>query len=94
MEARSLREGTPMVIEKLGQIGEGRKVKRLEQVVGLVNTFEPEIEELSDAELAAKTDEFRRRLEAGEAVDDILPEAFACVREAARRTIGQRHFDV
>jgi preprotein translocase subunit SecA len=83
-----------MVIEKLGQIGEGRKVKRLEQVVGLVNTFEPEVEELSDAELAGKTDGFRRRLEAGEEMDDVLPEAFACVREAARRTIGQRHFDV
>ena len=83
-----------MVIEKLGQIGEGRKVKRLEQVVGLVNTFEPEVEELSDAELAAKTAEFRERLQDGASLDDILPEAFACVREAARRSIGQRHFDV
>ena len=77
-----------MVIEKIGQIGEGRKVKRLEQIVGIVNTFEPEVEELSDAELAGKTAEFRQRLEAGESFDDLLPEAFACVREAARRTIG------
>ena len=83
-----------MVIEKIGQIGEGRKLKRLEQLVGIVNTFEPEIEELTDDELRAKTTEFRRRLQGGETLDDILPEAFACVREAARRTIGQRHFDV
>jgi len=83
-----------LVIEKIGQIGEGRKLKRLEQLVGIVNTFEPEIEELTDDELRAKTTEFRRRLQGGETLDDILPEAFACVREAARRTIGQRHFDV
>ncbi len=83
-----------MVLEKIGQIGEGRKLKRLEQLVRIVNTFEPEIEELTDEELRAKTEEFRRRLEAGESLDDLLPEAFASVREAARRTIGQRHFDV
>jgi preprotein translocase subunit SecA len=83
-----------MVIEKLGQIGEGRKKKQLAQIAGLVNTYEPEVEDLSDAELAAKTAEFRERLEAGETLDDLLPEAFASVREAARRTIGQRHFNV
>jgi len=83
-----------LVIEKIGQIGEGRKLKRLEQLVGIVNTFEPETEELTDDQLRAKTAEFRRRLQGGETLDDILPEAFACVREAARRTIGQRHFDV
>jgi len=83
-----------MGIEKLGQFGEGKKRKQLEQIAGLVNTFEPEIEELSEAELEAKTGEFRQRLDAGESLEDILPEAFACVREAARRTIGQRHFDV
>ena len=83
-----------MVIEKLGQFGEGRKKKQLAQVAGLVNTFEPEVEDLTDAELAGKSAVFRERLEAGETLDDILPEAFACVREAARRTIGQRHFDV
>ncbi|HEX5902316.1 MAG TPA: hypothetical protein VF028_04275, partial [Actinomycetota bacterium] len=83
-----------MVIEKLGQIGEGRKRKELDRLAGLVNTFEPEVEDLSDEELAAKTPEFRRRLADGETLDDLLPEAFASVREAARRTIGQRHFDV
>jgi len=83
-----------MVIEKLGQIGEGRKKKQLGQTAGLVNTYEPELEDLSDPELSAKTTEFRERLESGETLEDLLPEAFACVREAARRTIGQRHFDV
>jgi preprotein translocase subunit SecA len=83
-----------LVIQKIATLGEGRKLKRLEDVVGLVNTFEPEIEDLSDDELRAKTLEFRGRLEAGEAVDELMAEAFACVREAARRTIGQRHFDV
>ena len=83
-----------MVIEKLGQIGEGRRIRRLEQIVGLVNTYEPEVEDLTDVELRGRTEEFRRRLAGGETLDDILPEAFACVREAARRTIGQRHFDV
>jgi preprotein translocase subunit SecA len=62
--------------------------------VQLVNTYEPEVEDLSADELAGKTAEFKGRLEQGEDLDDVLPEAFACVREAARRTIGQRHFDV
>ncbi|MDP9296915.1 MAG: preprotein translocase subunit SecA, partial [Actinomycetota bacterium] len=60
----------------------------------LVATFESEIRELSDAELAAKTQEFRQRVADGETLDDIMPEAFAVVREAAWRAIGQRHFDV
>jgi preprotein translocase subunit SecA len=83
-----------LVIEKLGQIGEGRKIRRLEQVVGVVNSHESEVQALSDAELRGRTEVFRRRLADGETLDDILPEAFACVREAAQRTIGQRHFDV
>jgi preprotein translocase subunit SecA len=81
-------------LEKIGQFGEGRKLKRLEQLVRIVNTFEPEIEDLTDEQLRGKTEEFRGRLEAGESPDGLLPEAFASVREAARRTIGQRHFDV
>jgi preprotein translocase subunit SecA len=83
-----------LVIQKIATLGEGRKLKRLEDVVALVNTFEPEVEELSDQQLREKTAEFRRRLADGQTLDDILPEAFATVREAARRTIGQRHFDV
>jgi preprotein translocase subunit SecA len=83
-----------LVLDKLGQLGEGRKRKRLEDLVGLTNSFEPEIEELSDEELRRKTEEFKRRLADGQTLDELLPEAFASVREAARRTLGQRHFDV
>lgn len=82
------------IIEKFSNVGEGRRRKELEQVAKLVNTWELETEELSDEELAHKTTEFRERLEKGESLDDLLPEAFAVTREAARRTIGQRHFDV
>ena len=71
-----------------------RVLSDLEAVVEEVNAFEPEIEPLSNDQLRAKTDSFRRRLREGETLDDILPEAFAVVRETARRTIGQRHFDV
>ena len=82
------------VFQKILRAGEGRTLKRLEQRVRDINALEPEIEALSDEQLAAKTVEFRDRFEAGEDLDDLLPEAFACVREASRRTIGLRHFDV
>ena len=83
-----------MVLGKLSEIGEGRKRKHLEHSAHLVNTFEPEVEDLSDGELAGRTDELKRRLKDGQELEDLLPEAFAVVREAARRTLGQRHFDV
>jgi preprotein translocase subunit SecA len=83
-----------LVFEKLGTLGEGRKRKEFEQIAQLVGTYEPEMEDLSDAELAHRTVEFRERLAGGESLDQLLPEAFATVREGARRTIGQRHFDV
>ena len=82
------------IIEKFSNLGEGRRRKELEQLAKLVNTWEPEVEDLSDEDLAHKTVEFRERLDAGAPLDDLLPEAFAVPREAARRTIGQRHFDV
>jgi len=71
-----------------------REVARLRRRVEEVNKLEPQFQSLSDEELRAKTEEFRSRLAGGETLDDILPEAFAAVREAARRTLGQRHFDV
>lgn len=71
-----------------------RVVEKLQPIVDQVNTFSAAIEKLSDEELRSKTDEFRKRLAAGEAEDDILPEAFAVVREAAKRVIGERHYDV
>ena len=71
-----------------------KALARLSPVVDKCNALEPEIMKLTDVELRAKTDEFRKRLDEGEALDDLIPEAFAVVREAARRTIGLRHFDV
>ena len=71
-----------------------RKVKPLWSAVAKINALEPRFQSMSDAELAAMTPAFRARLEKGETLDDLLPEAFAVVREAAKRTLGQRHFDV
>jgi len=71
-----------------------KEIRRLEPVVAQINSLEPDFQGLSDAELRAKTDEFKARLKNGETLDELLPEAFATVREAARRTIKQRHFDV
>jgi preprotein translocase subunit SecA len=71
-----------------------KEIKRLEPLVGEINSHEPHFLNLNDAELRAKTGEFKGRLTNGEALDELLPEAFAAVREAARRTIGQRHYDV
>jgi preprotein translocase subunit SecA len=82
------------LLTKILRMGEGRKLKVLQQRVEAVSALEPEVERLSDGALAAKTDEFRERLAGGEGLDDILPEAFAVVREASRRTLGMRPFDV
>ncbi len=69
-------------------------LRRLQPVVDKINALEPDFRKLNDEELRAKTGEFKERLKAGETLDDLLPEAFAAVREAAWRTIGKRHFDV
>ncbi|WP_298343677.1 preprotein translocase subunit SecA [Ferrimicrobium sp.] len=82
------------IIDRVLKTGEGKKVKRLADVVPLINELEPEFEQLTDDELRGKTDEFRDRLDAGETLEDLLVEAFATVREAAKRAIGQRHYDV
>jgi len=83
-----------VVLEKIGEIGAGRRRKRLQEYVDLTSSFEPEMEGLTDDALPGKTEEFRQRLADGQELDDLIPEAFAAVREAARRTLGQRHFDV
>lgn len=72
----------------------GRELKRMGKLANEINALEASIEKLSDEDLKAKTVEFRQRLEAGETLDGLLSEAFACVREASRRTLGLRHFDV
>jgi preprotein translocase subunit SecA len=82
------------VFHKILRAGEGRTLKRLEQRVIDVNALEPEYEALSDDQLAAKTIEFRERFDQGEDLDELLPEAFAAVREASKRSIGLRPFDV
>ncbi|MBC7323682.1 MAG: preprotein translocase subunit SecA, partial [Moorella sp. (in: Bacteria)] len=71
-----------------------RDIKKLSRQVEVINELEPEVRALSDADLRGKTAEFRRRLDNGETLDELLPEAFAVVRETSRRVLGQRHFDV
>ncbi len=82
------------VFTKVLRAGEGKKVRRLQELVGPINDLEPEMQALSDEALAHMTVEFRERLDAGETLDDLAIEAFAVVREAAWRVLGQRHFDV
>jgi preprotein translocase subunit SecA len=71
-----------------------KELRRLQPLVDTINQLEPEFEKLSDGELRVKTDEFKARLKNGSSLDELLPDAFAAVREAAKQTIGQRHFDV
>ena len=84
----------PVIIDSVLRAGEGKTLRRLKRIAEQVNSIEEDFAALSDAELRAMTDEFRQRLQDGETLDDLLPEAFAAVREAATRTLGQRHFDV
>ena len=71
-----------------------KEIKRMQLVVDKINAMEPDLQNLTDSSLAAHTDKFKDRLAAGETLDDILPEAFAVCREASRRVLGMRHFDV
>ncbi|ADG75215.1 preprotein translocase, SecA subunit [Cellulomonas flavigena DSM 20109] len=82
------------ILEKVLRLGEGRILKKLSGIAAQVNALEDSFTSLSDAELREETDRFKARLADGEKLDDLLPEAFAAVREASRRTLGQRHFDV
>jgi len=97
--AKSRREGpvdsqAMSLIKRILHAGEGRKLKLVESIVPDVAAFEPELELLPDAELSARTVSFRERLDRGEDLDGLLPEAFAVVREASKRVLGQRHYDV
>ncbi|KQP97565.1 MULTISPECIES: preprotein translocase subunit SecA [unclassified Rathayibacter] len=82
------------VLEKVLRVGEGRVIRRLENYAKAVNALEEDFTHLSDEELKNETVELRERYSNGESLDDLLPEAFAAVREASRRTLGLRHFDV
>ncbi|HEX6345481.1 preprotein translocase subunit SecA [Umezawaea sp.] len=83
-----------MVLSRLLRAGEGKMLKRLRNIAAHINNLEDEVVDLTDAELREKTNEFRRRYADGESLDELLPEAFAVVREGAKRTLGQRPFDV
>ncbi|GAB7193700.1 preprotein translocase subunit SecA [Kineococcus sp. NUM-3379] len=82
------------LLEKVLRAGEGRVLKRLHRIADQVNTLEDDFVAMSDAELREETDRFKARLADGASLDSLLPEAFAAVREAGRRTLGHRHFDV
>ena len=82
------------LVSKILTFGEGRKLREYQGVVGRINSLEPSMQALSDAELSVLTRRFKERVAAGESLDSLLPEAFAAVREASFRTLGLRHFDV
>jgi preprotein translocase subunit SecA len=82
------------VLDRLLRAGEGRILRRLSGIAEQVNSIEDDFVRMTDAELRAESDTFKKRYEDGEDLDDLMPEAFATVREAAKRTLGQRHFDV
>ncbi|MFH5824137.1 preprotein translocase subunit SecA [Georgenia sp. AZ-5] len=84
----------PKILDKILRAGEGRVLKRLTALADQVDALEDEFTSMSDAELREETDRFKARLADGESLDDLLPEAFATVREAATRTLGQRHYRV
>ena len=87
-----------MVLKKIAGVFGGdphkREIEKLSQIVDEINSHEAAFEALSDEQLKAKTGEFKARLEDGETLDDLLPEAFAVVRETGKRTIGLRHYDI
>jgi preprotein translocase SecA subunit len=83
-----------MVLARLLRAGEGKTLRRLRNIVTHINSLEDDVIGLSDEQLRARTQEFRDRFEQGETLDDLLPEAYATVREAAKRVLGQRHYDV
>ncbi|MEU4513268.1 preprotein translocase subunit SecA [Nonomuraea wenchangensis] len=84
----------PAILDKILRAGEGKTLRKLKRIADQVNSIEDDFTSLSDAELRALTDEFKQRYVDGETLDDLLPEAFATVREAARRVLGQRPYDV
>src|ERR1700733_12589703 len=82
------------ILDRALRLGEGKKFKAYEQRVGRINGYEPELEHYTDAELGEAADELRERAVNGESLDDLVYECFALVREAGKRTMGMRHFDV
>ncbi|HEY6497878.1 MAG TPA: preprotein translocase subunit SecA, partial [Streptosporangiaceae bacterium] len=84
----------PVILDSVLKAGEGKLLRKLKRIAGQINSIEDDFLAMSDDELRGMTGELKQRYEDGESLDDLLPEAFATVREAARRILGQRHFDV
>jgi preprotein translocase subunit SecA len=84
----------PAILDKILRMGEGKILRQLDAIAKAVNAIEDDFVAMSDEELRGLTDEYKKRLADGESLDDLMPEAFATVREAAKRVLGQRHFDV
>ncbi|MCZ6630946.1 MAG: preprotein translocase subunit SecA, partial [Actinobacteria bacterium] len=82
------------ILQKVLRVGEGKTLKEFQRIATAVNDIETQFESFSDEELAAKTIEFKDRVANGSSLDEIQVEAFAVVREAAKRVLGQRHYDV
>src|SRR6185437_7036617 len=93
-DPRGARRQVPAIIDSVLRAGEGKTLRKLKRIADQVNSIEEDISALSDTQLRGMTDELRQRYADGESLDELLPEAFAVVREGAQRTIGQRHFDV
>src|SRR5260370_21230 len=83
----------PAIIDSLLRAGEGKTLRKLKAIVSQVNSIEDDFRSMTDAELRAMTDELKQRHADGQTLDELMPEAFATVREAATRVLGQRHFD-
>src|SRR5215467_5571215 len=93
-DPRGARRKVPPILDSVLRAGEGRILRKLKRIAEQINSVEDDFVAMSDAELRAMTDEFKQRYAEGESLDDLLPEAYAAVREAAKRTLGQRAFDV
>src|SRR5580704_3552315 len=93
-DPRGARREVPPILDSVLRAGEGRILRKLKRISEQINSIEDDFVAMSDAELRGMTDEFRQRFADGETLDDLLPEAFATAREAAKRTLGQRAFDV
>src|SRR5712664_580771 len=93
-DPQGARRKVPPIIDSVLRAGEGRLLRKLKRISEQINSIEDEFVAMSDADLRGLTEEFRQRYADGETLDDLLPEAFAAVREAAKRTLGQRAFDV
>src|SRR5262249_39731423 len=93
-DPQGARRKVPVILDSILRAGEGRILRQLKRIADQINSVEDDFVAMSDAELRAMTDEFKQRYAEGESLDDLLPEAYAAVREAAKRTLGQRAFDV